>query len=88
MSNLPAENVTIPREPTLEMCIAYMKAIGFSPRDIEAWKKYLEKNKGGPHECGFVGGLRAAIAVGAGFPLDQVKRGGKHDCFKGHGAFT
>lgn len=76
------DTAIIPREPTLEMCIAYMKATGITPSLLKKWTEYLERNLGGPHECSFVVGLRAAIAVGSGLPLDQVKRGYRgHNCF-------
>jgi hypothetical protein len=78
-------SASVPREPTLEMCVAYMKASGFRPSYVKQWTAYLEKHLGGPNECSFVVGLRAAIAVGAGLPLGQVKRGFRpHNCFTTH----
>jgi cation transport regulator ChaC len=72
-----AELVTVPSEPTIEMYTAYLKAIGINPE--KGYGKGLitsiRKHAGTTNEPGIVTGIRAAIAVGGGLPLDQVKRG-------------
>jgi hypothetical protein len=69
------KRASVPREPTLDMCIAFMRARGWTPKFTAQWTNYLRRTLGTPGECAFVAGLRAAIAVGAGLPLEQVKRG-------------
>jgi len=78
-------SMAIPAEPTLEMCVAYLNAERLAPKLIKQWTEYLRKELGGPNECSFVVGLRAAIAVGAGITLEQTKRR-HHNCFWGKGA--
>lgn len=66
----------IPTEPTLDMCIAYMRALGYGKRELRDWTEYLRDSLGSPHECGFASALRAALHVGAGLmTVDQVIRG-------------
>jgi hypothetical protein len=67
--------ITIDPEPTLEMCIAYMRALGWPKGEIDSFAKHSKI--GGPHEPGLATGLRAAIAVAAGLPLDHIKRGSR-----------
>jgi hypothetical protein len=68
------DRVTIPREPTLSMCVAYMRKRNFREHQIANWIEKTWPLIGTPYEpnC-FVSGLRAAIEAGAGVSLEEIE---------------
>lgn len=70
-----ADRVNVPAEPTEAMFAAYYAALGMKGKYSRECIAQCVKLQGTAHEPGLVTSLRAAIAVGAGFPLDKVRRG-------------
>lgn len=68
-----SDSVTTQRELTLAMCKGFLRGKGASETEVAIKMAEVQRTWLTSREPAWVRGLRGAIAVGAGTPVDQIK---------------
>lgn len=65
------DRISVPVNPSLEMCCAFLRGQGYYDAEIEIWRAHLKRTIGTGREPAFVAGLRAAL-VEVGLPAHRL----------------